>query len=283
MKKIAVVLILLAVICVSAFSMAACEKEDTIIVGYDNGFPPMGFQDKDGKDVGFDLDLAKAVFDEMGKKVEFRVIDWKLKETLLNLKEIDVIWNGYTITNERKELVNFSIPYMKNSQCVVVKSDDTVNTIEGIKDYAIVVQSGSSAIQAMYENEFLQDSIKRTQTNDDNENPLYIYWPKSDSNVSGADTNVLCLQAVENGEAQASVMDYVLANYLINTSENKGKFRIIDEYLWEEEYGVGVRKEDTELLDGINKALIKLRDNGELNKIAQKWGLEDALTDTFKE
>ena len=218
MKKIAVVLILLAVICVSAFQWLPVKRKIPLL-WIRQRLPPMGFQDKDGKDV-FDLDLAKAVFDEMGKKVEFRVIDWKLKETLLNSKEIDVIWNGYTITNERKELVNFSIPYMKNSQCVVVKSDDTVNTIEGIKDYAIVVQSGSSAIQAMYENEFLQDSIKRTQTNDDNENPLYIYWPKSDSNVSGADTNVLCLQAVENG---GSSFRYGLCscNYLINTSENK--------------------------------------------------------------
>ncbi len=77
-------------------------------------------------------------------------------------------------------------------------------------------------------------------------------------------------------------MDYVAANYIINTEANAGKFRIISEGLWDEEYGIGVRKEDTELLKGINDTLLKLKENGELLRIAQKWGLEDALTDEFK-
>jgi polar amino acid transport system substrate-binding protein len=278
MKKLMVVLMMIAIIGVSAFSLFACNPDqDTIIVGYDNAFPPMGFQDGSGKDVGFDLDLAAAVFADMGKKVEFRVIDWKLKETLLNSKEIDVIWNGYTITEERKAMVSFSTPYMKNSQCIVVKSDDTADTIEDIKDYLIKVQFGSSAIEAMYENELLRPSIEMTEVD-----AGYEYSIKPNSKVSGADTNVLALLDVENGAAQAAVMDYVAANYIINTEANAGKFRIISEGLWDEEYGIGVRKEDTELLKGINDTLLKLKENGELLRIAQKWGLEDALTDEFK-
>lgn len=279
MKKIIVFLILIAVVCVSAFALFGCNKNDTIIIGYDNGFPPMGFQDGSGKDVGFDLDLAQAVFDDIGKKIEFRVIDWKLKETLLNSKEIDVIWNGYTITDLRKQEVSFSMPYMKNSQCVVVKAEDTSNSIEAIKDYEIVVQSGSSAIEAMYESAYLRPSIERVPTDTDD---VYTYRIKESSNVSGQETNVMALHAVKTGAAQAVVMDYVVANYLINTDENEGDFRIIEEYLWEEEYGIGVRKEDTELLASINSTLTKLRDNGELAKIANKWGLEDALTDELR-
>lgn len=274
-----VVLMMIAILGVSAFSLFACKPdEDVIIVGYDNGFPPMGYEDDiTGKDIGFDLDLAAAVFADMGKKVEFRVIDWKLKETLLNSKEIDVIWNGYTITEERRAIVSFSTPYMKNSQCVVVKANETADTIAAIKDFQIVVQSGSSAIEAMYENELLRPLIERTEVESG-----YTYGPKSGSNVTGADTNVMALTLLEGGDAQAAVMDYVVANYLINTNANAGKFRIISEGLWEEEYGIGVRKEDTELLAGINASLLKLKASGEVFRLARKWGLEDALTDTFK-
>ncbi len=278
MKKLLVVLMMIAILGVSAFSLFACKSDkDTIIVGYDNAFPPMGFQDSRGKDVGFDLDLATVVFTDMGKKVEFKAIDWKLKETLLISKEIDVIWNGYTITDERKAMVSFSTPYMKNSQCVVVEAAETADTIAAIKDFNIVVQNGSSAIEAMYENELLRPLIERT-----GEEGSYQYNPKSGSTVQGQDTNLLVLTAVETKAARAAVMDYVLANYSINTPANAGKFRIITEGLWEEEYGVGVRKDDTELLKGINDGLMQLKETGELFRIARKWGLEDALTDVFK-
>ena len=104
-----VALALIAVLAVSVFALTGCGKKDggdkktdweyiedkgKIIVGLDDTFAPMGFRDKDNNIVGFDIDLAKATFKEMGLEVEFKAIDWTAKEAELSSKRIDCIWNG---------------------------------------------------------------------------------------------------------------------------------------------------------------------------------------------
>ena len=271
MKKIITIVIAIALVACTACCFVGCNKNETIVIGYDNGFPPMGFVDENGNDVGFDLDLAKATFEEIGVDIEFKVINWSLKETLLNSCEIDVIWNGYTITDARRKLVSFSVPYLKNSQCIVVRKNSPLTSIAEIasNNAQIVVQSGSSAVEAMYENALLSSRI--TKTGD-----LFT----TDDLISETDNNVQALQALESQAADAFATDYVLANYLINTEANQGKYIILtgeENELWAEEYGIGVRKEDTKLLSDINEALNTLKENGKLAEIAGNWGLADAL------
>ena len=98
------------------------EKE-TIIIGIDDKFAPMGFRDENNDIVGFDIDYARAAAEEMGVEVKFQPIDWKTKETELNSGRIDLIWNGYTITDERKEKVLFTKPYLANSQVIMTLAD----------------------------------------------------------------------------------------------------------------------------------------------------------------
>ena len=87
-----------------------------IIMGLDDTFAPMGFRDEKNEIVGFDVDLAKEVFARLDLEVKFQPIDWTMKETELNSGNIDLIWNGYTITEERKQKVSFTKPYLKNRQ-----------------------------------------------------------------------------------------------------------------------------------------------------------------------
>jgi polar amino acid transport system substrate-binding protein len=83
----------------------------------------MNYEDENGELTGFETEFAKAVAAKLGVKVKFQVIDWNSKETELAGKNIDCIWNGMTITPERQENMQISIPYMKNEQAVVVKAD----------------------------------------------------------------------------------------------------------------------------------------------------------------
>ena len=98
------------------------KDKGTLIVGI-TYFAPMNYKDEDGKLVGFETEFAEAVAKELGLKVKFQVIDWNSKETELASKNIDCIWNGMTITPEREENMQISIPYMQNKQAVVVKAD----------------------------------------------------------------------------------------------------------------------------------------------------------------
>ena len=105
---------------------------DSLTVGLDDTFPPMGFRDDNGDLVGFDIDLAKEVGERLDIEMDFQAIDWSLKETELYAGNIDLIWNGYTVTPEREEKVLFSEPYMENSQMIVVAEDSDIQTKEDL-------------------------------------------------------------------------------------------------------------------------------------------------------
>ena len=111
-----------------------------MIVGLDDQFPTRGFRDDKGNIVGFDVDLAKEVATRIDKQVEFVPIVWETKETILNQKEIDMIWNGYTITPAREELVLFSDPYLENSQIVIVCADAGIPSIEDLAGTVVGLQ-----------------------------------------------------------------------------------------------------------------------------------------------
>ena len=107
--------------------------KETLIVGIDDAFAPMGFRDDSGKIVGFDVDLAKEVIERLGKEVEFQPIDWSMKETELNSGNIDAIWNGYSLTEERKQKVAYTDAYMQNSQLIVTLKDSSIKTKKDLK------------------------------------------------------------------------------------------------------------------------------------------------------
>ncbi|MEG0679816.1 MAG: transporter substrate-binding domain-containing protein, partial [Carnobacterium sp.] len=129
-----------------------------IVMGLDDTFAPMGYKDSNGEIVGFDIDLSNEIGERMGVKFEYQVIDWALKETELNSNNIDVIWNGYTITKERKEKVLFSNPYLNNSQLIIVLNDSPIKNKADLKDKTVAAQQSSSAVDAVMADD--SDSVK---------------------------------------------------------------------------------------------------------------------------
>ena len=154
MKKKNYFIMLLVILVFSIVSLTGCSKEAVsnedsfeeleekgeIIMGLDDTFAPMGFRDDKGELVGFDVDLAKEVFKRAGFEVKLQPIDWTMKETELNSGNIDVIWNGYSITEERKEKVAFTKPYLENKQIILTLSDSSINSKADLENKKVAVQ-----------------------------------------------------------------------------------------------------------------------------------------------
>ena len=104
--------------------------KDTLVVGLDDTFAPMGFRDENGDLVGFDINLANAVGEELGMKVEFKPIDWDAKEIELESGTIDCVWNGMSVTPERKESMALTDKYLNNK--IVLMTLRCVFSREGI-------------------------------------------------------------------------------------------------------------------------------------------------------
>ena len=224
----------------------------------------MGYKDKDGKNVGFDIDLATAVFEEYGIKVKWQPINWDLKETELNNGKIDLIWNGYSKTSEREEKVLFTNSYMKNEQVLVTKKSSGITTFAGMKDKVLGAQSGSSGYDTFTANpEVLKDIVK-------------------DNDATQYETFTQALIDLKSDRIDGLLIDRVYANYYLQQEGELDQYNIIKSEFEGEDFAVGARKSDKTLVENINKAFNKLYQSGKFQEISNKWFGEDVATDAVK-
>jgi polar amino acid transport system substrate-binding protein len=231
----------------------ASGEETTLIMGLDDTFAPMGFRDEKGNLVGFDVDLAEEAVTRMGVNIEFQPIDWSMKETELNAGNIDFIWNGYTVTDERKEKVAFSTTYLENSQIIVTLADSTVNKKSDLAGLSVAVQAESSALDAV------------------NQEPDFVQSLKELLEFS---TNNEAFNDLEAGRSDAVVVDEVLARYYMK-QKGEENYKVLEENFGDEEYAVGLRKDDTETLEKLNAALDEMKKDGTYDEIHAKWFSEN--------
>ncbi|MCX7615469.1 MAG: amino acid ABC transporter substrate-binding protein [Clostridiales bacterium] len=234
-------------------SLQYIKDNGKFVVGLDETFIPMGFRDeKTNEIVGFDVDLAKEVGKRMGVEVVFQPIDWDAKEQELSTKNIDCIWNGFSISDERKQKMTLTEAYMNNQIALVVKKDSTIKTLADMSGKKAGVQSGSSGAQAIDDNANFKKSLKDTVEYKD-----YL----------------TALMDLDKGSTDAVVMDSTMARYLI-TKEGKN-FRVVDEALLPEQYAVGLRKGEEALKAEIGKQLKAMAADGTMATISKKWFGED--------
>lgn len=240
---------------------AACGKSNssnTLKMGFDPSFPPMGFRDNSGSFVGFDIDLANAVVEAMDgyDKLELVPIDWDSKDTELSSGNIDVIWNGFTMhTGTRDDDYTWTKPYMKNQQKIVVKADSSYKTSADLAGKVVAVQKDSSGLAAINDNPTFKASLGTLNQIGDYESAL---------------------MELDAGSADAIVMDKVVIDYKI--SQGKTQFRVLDEAFAEEEYGIAFKKGNTELCDKVEAALTALAEKGKIKEISTKWFGSDITT-----
>lgn len=260
MKKMALVALSCAL--VVAFGFVGCKKNGngddssladlksrgTFVLGLDDSFPPLGFRDENNEIVGYDIDLAKEVASRLGVEFKAQPIDWSAKEQELDTGKIDCIWNGFTMTAERKEALSFTNAYLDNSQVVVVRADSGLATLADMAGKTIGLQSGSSASEAVDSDPSFKSALKEIVEFKD---------------------NITALNDLEIGGVDGVVMDSVVANYSIKTT---GKpFSVISEGLAPEEYGVAFRKSDVQLRDKVQSILEEMAKDGTVANISTKW------------
>jgi polar amino acid transport system substrate-binding protein len=218
------------------------------VLGLDDSFPPMGFRNERNEIVGYDVDLAKEAAKRMGVELVLQPIDWNAKEQELNTGEIDCIWNGFTMTEERKQALTFTPAYLKNAQVIVVKSNSPINSLADLKGKTAGLQAGSSAVEALDEAPEVKAGLKA---------------------VIEFKDNLTALMDLDVGGLDAIVLDLVVANDNIRRSGKS--FRILDEALAAEEFGIGFRKGDIALADKVWETLEAMAQDGTVARIATEW------------
>ena len=234
-------------------SLSDIQAKGELILGLDASFPPMGFMNDDGEIVGYDIDVAKAVCDKLGVKLVCQPIDWDAKDMELANGNIDCIWNGLTVTEERQETYSMSMNYLQNAQVVVVLGDSEVQTLADLAGKTIAVQSGSSAAEAVDANEAFKASL-------------------AGAPVEYADY-AMALMDLDNKGVDGVVMDVIVANYFITTKQ--ANYRVLEEQLAPEYYAIGFRKADVALTEAVNGLLKELAADGTLAKISTEWFGQD--------
>ncbi len=230
------------------------KKSGVIVVGLDDNFPPMGFRSENGKIVGFDIDLANAAAEKLGLKAEFKPVDWDGIVMSLNKGDIDVIWNGLTITEERKEKIAFSPAYMANRQIVVVSAGSAISCLADLEGKVVGLQLGSSSQKALQNNEEVKSSIKEERK---------------------YSNNTEALLDLASGRIDAVVVDEIVGRYYI--AKKPGEYHVLEQNLGQEEYGVGMRKADKEFVEKLSDAIDQLKQDGTADEISQTWFGESVL------
>lgn len=259
MKKIVCALLIISVVALGAFSLVACNGDDTdklVTIGY-TLYEPMNYEEN-GVLVGFDTDLAKAVFEKLGYTVQFKLIDWNNKYVDLNAGTVDCLWNGFTANSadddgiQRSQKVDFSYNYMQNAQAVVVRTDSSIATASDLVGKIGYAEKGSAG--ESYANELLSGS----------------------GSVSTATKQTDAILQVRTGAADYAVVDYQLANSMVG----KGDFanlKMVSALESESEfYAIGFKK-GSDLTAKVNGALVELAADGTIKALAEKYGVANSV------
>lgn len=229
-----------------AASTVKTIEEGKLLAGSDTSFPP--FESMAGSTAeGFDVDLVAAIAKEMGLESEFMTEGFDtLIPTLKAGSKFDIIASGMTITDERKQEIDFSDPYIDSNQSIAMKEGSTYTDPASLKGKKVGAQAGTTGLA----------------------------WAEENLKPAGASivefkTATDALNALQAGNVDAVVNDLPVTAYLIKDA-TKG-LAIVKEIPTGEQYGFGVSKDNPELLKAINDALAKLKSSGEYDTIYEKW------------
>ena len=240
----------------SGVTVYADADSKTLTVGFDAEYPPFGYMDESGEYVGFDLDVAQKVCDNLGWELVKKPINWDSKDMELNSGNIDCIWNGFTI-NGREDDYTWSDPYLNNEQVMVVAADSKIEKLDDLAGRNVVVQAASAALDAL--------------NSDDNKDLTASFG----SLTENPDYNTAFMN-LDSGAADAIAVDIGVAKYQLSQRE-EGKYVILDEPIQSEQYGIGFKKGNDELKDTVWAEVLKLYDAGEVDKLAEKYEVADML------
>ena len=237
-----------AVLCAAFF--CGCGKKDkakTFTVGFDADFKPYGYVENNTY-TGFDIDLAREVAKRNNWKIVLKAINWDAKDMELNTGAIDCIWNGFTI-NGREDAYTWSSPYVDNSQVVIVRKNSAVKKLADLAGATVAVQTDTPVLKA------LQKGGKRAELGKTFRK--LVISPNYNNAVMELEAGSVDAVALDIGVAQEKCKD--------------GKFRILDDIVITEKYGIGFRKGNTALRDQVEATLKAMVADGTAAEISKKY------------
>ncbi len=257
MKKSLICALTGAVMVASMLGGTLCMAEEaaTFTVGFDAEYPPYGYMDENGEYTGFDLELAQAVCDLRGWELVKTPIDWDSKDMELNSGAIDCIWNGFTL-NGREDDYTWSVPYVDNSQVIVVAENSGIGELSDLAGKIVGVQAASAALELLSEGGDQADLAATFGT--------LQQFPEYNS----------AFVELQAGSIDAIAMDIGVAQYQLKTKEG---YVILDEALNSEQYAIGFKLGNEELRDAVNDSLTELLENGTFAELAEKYELTDMV------
>lgn len=229
--------------------LAYVKDKGVLVVGITE-FEPMDYQDKNGSWIGFDADMARAFAGSLGVECQFQVIDWDNKVLELDGKNIDVVWNGMTLTDEVKSAMSTGNAYCLNAQVVVVPAGKAADyqTEESLKDLSFAVESGSAG----------EDEVERLGCS-----------------FTPVQTQANALLEVKAGTSDAAIIDLLMAGAMIGEGTSYPDLTYTVK-LNSEEYGVGFRK-GSDLAAALNEFFQTAYADGSMQKTAETYGVQAAL------
>lgn len=268
MKKL-IALAMMLIMCVTMFTACGEEKSDSdleyvksnkkLVIGITE-YAPMNYYDESGTLIGFDTEFAQMVCEKLGVEAEFQVIDWKAKESMLKAKNIDCIWNGLTVTEERKENMDFTTTYLTNKQVVVINKKDA----EKFVDTASLVGAMMSA-----------------ESGSAGETAILADANLSKANFTASEKQTAALLGLNAGNFEAVVLDYTLAMASCGNGDYADLMIVEGIELADELYAIGFRK-GSDLTAEVNKIIDELVADGSLKKLAEKYDLVDNYNNVKK-
>lgn len=251
LKKIAAIILSAALV----VALAACGsskdsdsdkssgKAETLTMGTNASFPPYEYVDDNGNIVGIDAEIAQAIADKLGMKLEIKDMEFESLVPAVKAKSIDLALAGMTVTDERKQSVNFSDSYSTGVQVVIVKENSEIKTVDDLKGKKIGVQAGTTS-------------------------DTYCTDDFGEENVKQFSNGSLAVAALANGQVDCVVIDNEPAkNYV---AANSG-LKILDTEYVTEDYAIAISKDNDELLKKVNNALKELKEDGTVDKIVGKY------------
>lgn len=258
MKKLISILTTAAMLCAGAMMFTSCgESEDNEFVIGITYFEPMNYFDENNQLTGFETEFATAVCEKLGLTPKFQEIDWSAKETELNAGNIDCIWNGMTITDERRETMGLSNPYMENKQVLVVKTEnvEAYSDSANLAGISICAEEGSAGEEVVTGNEIFASSE-------------YV----------SVSTMATALMEVAAGTSDGCVIDFVTSIGMIGEGTDYAGLSVVDAYEFSPEYyAIAFRKTDTDTVEKFNNAISELMNDGTVASIAAKYKLDSQL------
>jgi len=226
------------------------QSKGTLVVGVTD-FAPMDYRDGEGWS-GFDADLAEAFAENIGVKAELVEIEWDEKTKLLEEGSIDCIWNGMTITEKLQETISCSEPYLSNAQVVVLLDSNTgqYQTADDCQHMLFAVEEGSTGEALLKEMKYRYTSFA---------------------------TQMEALQSVREKKTDAAVIDIIMAEYYTGDGQEFEDLQFSIS-LNDEKFCVGFRKE-SDLTQKVNEFLKTAYEDGTINALADKYGIENAVLD----